>query len=161
MSLYFFQASLYPGKDGVNTTTPDEFWQTLLKGEDIRTTPPNARWGTNIPASHPMRGTYITNAEEFAPEHFGLSETEAVDMDAQQRLSIQVAYECLGNAGFLGENGKVKPEKEDVGVYVGIALAEGLTTCMQVCLKGMFKLHRNSRQSCVLLSCFINLETYQ
>ncbi|KAI9034663.1 thiolase-like protein [Hyaloraphidium curvatum] len=124
-------ASRYPGKDGVNTETPAEFWETLLRGEDIRTTPPNSRWGTNIPPEAPMRGTYITGAEEWEPEKFGLTEPEAVDMDAQQRLSIEVAYECLANAGYLGENGKVKPEKEDVGCYVGIALAEGLTTCMQ------------------------------
>lgn len=127
-----FQASRYPGAGGVNTTTPMEFWSTLLKGEDIRTPPPNARWGTHIPESQPMRGTYITGAEEFEPEKFGLNEAEALDMDAQQRLSIEVASECLANAGYLGENGKAKAGKDDVGVYVGIALAEGLTTCMQV-----------------------------
>jgi hypothetical protein len=125
-------ASRYPGKDGVNTATPLEFWDTLLKGEDIRTTPPNERWGTNIPASQPMRGTYISGADLFEPEKFGLSEVEAVDMDAQQRLSIEVAAECLANAGYLDDKGKAKAGKDDVGVYVGIALAEGLTTCMQV-----------------------------
>lgn len=79
-----------------------------------------------------MRGTYLTGAEEYEPEKFGLSEAEAVDMDAQQRLSIEVAAECLANAGYLDDKMKAKPGCDDVGCYVGIALAEGLTTCMQV-----------------------------
>lgn len=113
-----------------NATTPEKYFNVMLACQDIRTPPPNKRWGTQIRDDSGMRGTYLDNVEYFDNAFFGLSETEAKTMDAQQRIAVQVCYEALSNAGYAtavaGEkkNREGMKSAEEAAVYVGVANGE-------------------------------------
>lgn len=107
-------------------STPAEFIATMEKCEDIRTGPPNKRWGTRIRQDTGFKGTYLENIEYFDHGYFGLSENEAGELDAQQRIAVQVCHEALMNAGYYTaatpENEREgKRSAEDAACFVGVA----------------------------------------
>ncbi|KAJ3339335.1 alpha,alpha-trehalase nth1 [Gonapodya sp. JEL0774] len=115
-----------------NIKTPDDYWRVLSEGKDIRTGPPNERWGTNIPDTAAIKGTFLEDIEMYDPEYFGLSEDEVKAMDAQQRVAIEVCCDTLRDAGYWDETAhKVKAGKDNIASYVGIANADGATLGFQ------------------------------
>ncbi|KXS22005.1 thiolase-like protein [Gonapodya prolifera JEL478] len=108
--------------------TPQEYWNTLSAAKDIRTGPPNERWGTSIPLSQPLRGTFLHDIEQYDPEYFGLAEDEVKDMDAQQRIAIEVCCDALRSASYWDdENRRPKEGKDNIATYVGVANPDGAT----------------------------------
>ncbi|NTV94311.1 MAG: acyltransferase domain-containing protein, partial [Thiobacillus sp.] len=102
------------------------FWEALRNAEDLVTTVDSTRWGTEF-YQHPRRaepGRSITFAagqlsriDEFDAQFFGISPREARQMDPQQRMLLELAWEALEDGGQLPE----RLAGSDCGVYVGIS----------------------------------------
>ncbi|MEV8019759.1 type I polyketide synthase [Streptomyces sp. NPDC086554] len=95
------------GLDVVGTLPEDRGWDAVEKLTEMGIDMPGGRWLT--------RGGFLAGATEFDPQFFGISDAEAVAMDPQHRLLLQLSWEAVEHAG-------VDPQTlrgTDTGVYVG------------------------------------------
>ncbi|MFG2628157.1 SDR family NAD(P)-dependent oxidoreductase [Streptomyces sp. NPDC048473] len=99
-----------------NAEGPGQFWRLLREGTDVVGPIPADRWDPAVyrdaapagPAGFgqtvPMRaGLLDTPVDEFDPLFFGISPREAQEMDPQQRIFLEVAWEALEDAGLANE----------------------------------------------------------
>lgn len=110
----------FPG--GIHS--PESFWSFLMNKNDGVCDMPENRWSVErfydpdpeMPGKmYTKRGAFLNvPLDEFDPEYFGISHREAVIMDPQQRLILEVAQEALDDAGYAN-----KVAGRYVGVYVG------------------------------------------
>ncbi|MGC4900450.1 beta-ketoacyl synthase N-terminal-like domain-containing protein [Micromonospora echinospora] len=100
-------AGRFPGADDVG-----QYWRNLLDGvvSVSRTDEGSGRVGDGrfVAAVGKVNGV-----DQFDADHFRLTPAEAVIMDPQQRVLLEVAAEALDDAGYSGERDVV------VGVFVG------------------------------------------
>ena len=106
--------------------TPDAFWDMLANGTDAIEQIPSARWDADA-FYDPRPGTpgkantkwggFVDNIDQFDATFFGISPKEAVGMDPQQRMLLEVSWEALENAGVGADllNGS------STGVFVGMS----------------------------------------
>ncbi|MFJ9214099.1 type I polyketide synthase [Streptomyces sp. NPDC102264] len=87
--------------------TPEALWRGLLKGIDAISEVPAQRWraddwhDVDPSASGKMtsrRGGFLDDVAGFDAEFFGISPTEARQMDPQQRLALEVAWAAVEDA---------------------------------------------------------------
>ncbi|KAK7421371.1 hypothetical protein QQX98_002265 [Neonectria punicea] len=106
-------AGRFPGAGNV-----DEFFQSLMDGKSairsskdcgVRKVLPGNLW---IP-----KAGVLENVEDFDHEFWNLTEEEATEMDPQQRLFMEVAYEALVDSGTDMKN----IPGERIGIFVGSA----------------------------------------
>lgn len=103
----------FPG----GVTGPDSFWELLESGTDAVTEVPADRWDAeafydadlSVPGRMPTKwGAYLDDVSGFDADFFGIAPREAMSMDPQQRVALEVAWEALENAGYapdqLGES---------------------------------------------------------
>lgn len=111
----------FPKADG-----PAAFWKLLKNGEDAITQVPGNRWNREnlydpspaTPGKMNTRwGGFLDNLDGFEPEFFSISPREAHDMDPQQRLVLEVAWEALEQAGIL----PAYLAGTSTGVFIGIS----------------------------------------
>ena len=104
----------FPGADSI-----DEFWDLLTEGKSMLSEIPEARFGRGRPArsNNSLRfwGNFLRDVEAFDHGFFKKSPREAVSMDPQQRILLQVAYEALEMSGYFADSSR----PEDVGCYIG------------------------------------------
>ncbi|MFJ2743706.1 type I polyketide synthase [Streptomyces sp. NPDC087440] len=95
----------FPG--GVTDT--DSYWRMLSEGTDAVGEIPAGRWDheafydeeSGRPGKiYTRAGAFLDDLENFDHDFFGISQREAVAMDPAQRLSLQVTWEALENAGI-------------------------------------------------------------
>ncbi|QKW13876.1 type I polyketide synthase [Verrucosispora sp. NA02020] len=109
-----------PAGDG-----PAQFWRALLDGSDaVRQVPPD-RWNPESPvgggpadpatAVTAQAGFLPGRIDGFDPLFFGISPREAQEMDPQQRLFLEVAWESMEDAGLA--DGRLDGSR--TGVFVG------------------------------------------
>lgn len=110
----------FPG--GIDS--PEALWKMLIKGHDVIRDIPPGRWpdcydpDPEAPGKmYTKRGGFITNPDAFDPEFFGITPREAIRLDPQHRLLLEVAWETLENAGT--PPGELKGSK--TGVFLGIS----------------------------------------
>ena len=106
--------------------TPEDFWKILVNGSDVITEITPDRWSTDY-YFHPDRKapgkTYTISAGQvddifhFDPEFFGLSPREAIQMDPQQRILLEMTWEALEDGGIPPEN----IAGSDCSVFIGIS----------------------------------------
>ncbi|MFB9326110.1 SDR family NAD(P)-dependent oxidoreductase [Paenibacillus aurantiacus] len=114
-------AGRYPGAGNA-----DEFWSLLKEGRSAITEVPANRWDwrAHYAPGKGQKGVaytkwagFIDGLERFDSLLFQISPAEAAEMDPHERAFLEVAYECLEDAGYapssIGANGKV-------GVFVGV-----------------------------------------
>ena len=109
----------FPG----DLNTPDEMWQALLEGRDAITDLPEGRWSefTSEPrvgervAKARTRGGYLSDIKGFDAEFFALSKMEADNIDPQQRMALELAWEALEHARIPASSLR----GESVGVFIG------------------------------------------
>jgi acyl transferase domain-containing protein len=86
----------------------DEFWQLLREGREAITEVPKERWDVNVyydpdpnaPGKINTRyGGFLSHIDLFDPHFFGISPQEAMYLDPQHRLLLEVTWEALENAG--------------------------------------------------------------
>ncbi|MFD4261738.1 type I polyketide synthase, partial [Streptomyces sp. NPDC058534] len=93
---------------------PGGFWQLLSGGGEAVTGPPAGRPGLAA-AGEEIRGGFLPGVDAFDPRFFGISPREAKSIDPQQRLTLELAWEALEDAGIVPEQRR----STATGVFVG------------------------------------------
>ena len=111
----------FPG----GVTDAASYWKLLRDGVDAIGEVPRDRWDVdgyydpdpNVPGKmYCRKGGFLDRVDGFEPEFFNISPREAVSLDPQHRLLLEVVWEALENSGRdpLSLNGS------KTGVFVGI-----------------------------------------
>ncbi len=106
---------------------PDSFWQLLVEGRDAIGKVPANRWDADAlydpDPTAPGRmttkwGGFVTDPAGFDADFFGITPREAMAMDPQHRILLEVACEALEHAGIPPDslNGT------QTGVMIGLML---------------------------------------
>ncbi|MDZ7335182.1 MAG: amino acid adenylation domain-containing protein [candidate division KSB1 bacterium] len=105
---------------------PHQFWELLINGVDAITEVPKERWDLEkFFDPKPMTpgkmytkwGGFIEDVDKFDALFFGISAKEAADMDPQQRILSEVAWEALEDAGKTAQ----QLAGSKTGVFIGIS----------------------------------------
>ncbi|XXX76161.1 amino acid adenylation domain-containing protein [Sorangium sp. So ce134] len=100
------------------------FWRLLCEGVDAITQVPRDRWDIDAlfdedpsaPGKLSTRwGGFLDQVDGFDPQFFGISPREAAQIDPQQRLMLELAWEALEDAGIPPRSLK----DSQTGVFVG------------------------------------------
>ncbi len=114
-------ACRFPGAD-----TPEAYWENLRGGRDCITEVPPDRWdvdrfyseGSPTPGKMSTRwGGFLEDPALFDAAFFGIAPREAVDMDPQQRIALEVCWEALERADIAAD----AIEGSATGVFLGIS----------------------------------------
>jgi hypothetical protein len=102
----------------------DEFWQLLAEKRSGLCEVPKDRFnveGFQDPSGKPgtfkmSKGYYLQDVDikQFDTSFFSLSKTELERLDPQQRQLLEIAYECMEDAGATSWRGS------NIGCYVGV-----------------------------------------
>ena len=115
-------ACRFPG--GANG--PEEFWRILQEGVDTISEVPPDRWDANAyydsapdaPGKmYTREAGFLDEVDKFDAEFFGITPREAIDMDPQQRMLMEVSWEALEDAGIVPDQLK----QSSTGVFVGVS----------------------------------------
>jgi phthiocerol/phenolphthiocerol synthesis type-I polyketide synthase D len=107
-------------------TGPEQYWEFLDSGSDAVTVVPSDRWDAEAfydpdpmaPGRMPTRwGAFLSDVAGFDAEFFGITPREAVAMDPQQRVALEVAWEALENAGLAPDKLSETRAAVMLGVY--------------------------------------------
>ncbi|MGE5149612.1 MAG: polyketide synthase, partial [Rhodospirillaceae bacterium] len=100
----------------------EAFWRLLAGSRDaVAPISPkrwdHTRWIGNEPGKTSQRaGGFLEDIDQFDGAFFGIAPREAVQMDPQQRLVLEVAWEALENAGMAPD----RLRGVAAGVYLGL-----------------------------------------
>jgi acyl transferase domain-containing protein/acyl carrier protein len=113
-----------PGGTGL-----EAFWQTLHGGVDAITEVPPDRWDAKAffdpdpgaPGKMTSRyGGFLSDVDQFDPTFFGIAPREAVSLDPQHRILLEVSWEALKNAALPPDGLSGSP----TGVFIGICSSD-------------------------------------
>ena len=107
-------------------SSPDDLWN-LVSGETDAITefPADRGWDTEhiydpepglVGKTYSRRGGFLDDAGDFDADFFRVSDTEALFMDPQQRILLEVCWEALERAGIAPSSIR----GSNTGVYAGI-----------------------------------------
>ncbi|MCJ1241087.1 hypothetical protein MMC14_009091 [Varicellaria rhodocarpa] len=89
--------------------SPSQLWDFLLKKGDASGIIPEVRWepyltrqpgNADILSTTTSKGYFLDKLGDFDASFFGISPREAEQIDPQQRIAVEVAWEALENAGI-------------------------------------------------------------
>uniref|UniRef100_UPI0030C78095 SDR family NAD(P)-dependent oxidoreductase n=1 Tax=Streptomyces bohaiensis TaxID=1431344 RepID=UPI0030C78095 len=124
----------FPGGD-----SPDAFWRHLLSGTDPVTEVPADRWNAAdyhdpVPGApgkaYTQRGGFLDSITGWDASFFGYTPREALRLDPQHRLVLELVWEAVENAGISPESLR----GTRTGVFLG--LAESQYGVRQITLEG-------------------------
>ena len=104
---------------------PDSLWQLLLTRTDAIREVPASRWTREdyaaldpdeVRANAAHYGGFLDGVDQFDPYFFGIAPREAITMDPQHRLVLEVCWEALERAGQAADRWRGSL----TGVFVGI-----------------------------------------
>ena len=108
-----------------NNNTPSQLWNFLMEKGDASREIPQKRWApylnrrpgnAEILSETTSKGYFLDKLEDFDASFFGISPREAEQIDPQQRIAVEVAWEALECAG-------IPPQSlagSDTAVYMGV-----------------------------------------
>ncbi|MBI9089233.1 MAG: SDR family NAD(P)-dependent oxidoreductase [Desulfobacterium sp.] len=104
--------------------SPEALWEMLVNGRHVIQDLSPGRWpdcydpDPEAPGKmYTLSGGFLENPNGFDPEFFGITPREAIRLDPQHRLLLEVAWEALENGGI--SPGALKGTK--TGVFLGIS----------------------------------------
>lgn len=112
----------FPG--GANS--PESFWRLLMEGREAVTEIQPERWSLDrfyhprpgVPGKHYTKAAgQLDDIHSFDANFFGISPREAGQIDPQQKLLLEMAWEAMEDAGLPPSNLK----GSNMGVFVGIS----------------------------------------
>lgn len=103
--------------NGVNS--PEMFWDALINEEDLVGEFPKDRWQADLEPKHEYSkfGGFIKDVKTFDNDFFSITPIEALTMDPQQRLMLELSWELFENSGKINE---IKKDV-NVGVFIGVS----------------------------------------
>ncbi|MBW8688280.1 SDR family NAD(P)-dependent oxidoreductase [Chitinophaga rhizophila] len=116
----------YPQADSL-----EDFWENLVGGKDCITEIPAERWSLDgfyepdkeqaIAAgkSYSKWGGFLQDFQAFDPVFFNITPKEAISMDPQERIFLEICWQALEDAGYTKEL-LDKQHQRKVGVFAGI-----------------------------------------
>ncbi len=105
--------------------SPEAFWKLLCEGFDAVTDVPADRWNyrdyydpdPDRPGkTSTKRAAFVRDIAEFDPQFFGIAPREAIGMDPQQRMLLEVSWQALEHAGIS----PARLAGSSTGVFVGV-----------------------------------------
>ncbi|RCG21309.1 aminotransferase class I/II-fold pyridoxal phosphate-dependent enzyme [Streptomyces diacarni] len=94
----------------------DSYWRLLLDGRDAVGEMPHGRWNARE-AGTSDQGGFLDAVDEFDARFFGISAREALRMDPQQRMLLEVAWQTFEDAGIAPD----RLAGSDTAVVVGVS----------------------------------------
>ncbi len=113
----------YPG----GSNDPETFWTNLKEGKTGIAEVPADRWNADLyydpdpdkpHVAYTKWGGFIDDFDKFDADFFKISPREAVAMDPQQRMLLEVSWEALEDAGVSAD----ALPGSDTSVYVGVSI---------------------------------------
>ena len=107
-------------------SNPQQYWHNLLNGIEAVMEVPAGRWPTNRffdprpdqPGKSISKwGAFIDKPYQFDPDFFNISPAEALIIDPQHRLLLELSYECIADAGYT----KDELAGKKIGVFMGLS----------------------------------------
>ncbi len=101
--------------------TKEEFWDFLTSEKSAISSLPENRWrwpdGIDPSSTHEGidRGGFVSGIDEFDAEFFRISPRESELMDPQQRIMLQLSWQCIEDAGYAASD----LVGSRTGVYIG------------------------------------------
>lgn len=113
-------------------SSPESFWNLLVNKRDARSEVPPSRY--NVEAFHGLHarkgeiasqhGYFLEDSlEHLDASFFAMSKAEISQLDPQQKLLLEVVYECMESAGQSNWRGS------KIGCYVGVFGEDWLDLC--------------------------------
>jgi acyl transferase domain-containing protein len=96
---------------------PNEFWQVNRDGIDTITKAPSDR-----PIKMTGLGGFLPGIDQFDAAFFGIYPEEAIKIDPQHRLLLEVTWEALEDAGLIPTN----LAGTNAGIFIGLSGSEYL-----------------------------------
>ncbi|QRN93164.1 SDR family NAD(P)-dependent oxidoreductase [Archangium violaceum] len=94
------------------SATPEQFWENLAAGRELITEVSPRRWDPKAVFSadkgardktYTNKAGFLEDLAAFDAEFFGISEEDAVGLDPQQRITLELAQELFDRAGYTRE----------------------------------------------------------
>ncbi|MET0541897.1 MAG: amino acid adenylation domain-containing protein [Variovorax sp.] len=109
-------AGRFPGAADV-----EQFWANLCEGRDSISFFDDATLDAGVEAALRDDPSYVRargvigGVEDFDPAFFGINPKEAMLMDPQQRIFLEICWECMERGGYAPDR-----QQRPVGVYAGM-----------------------------------------
>jgi acyl transferase domain-containing protein/acyl carrier protein/NADP-dependent 3-hydroxy acid dehydrogenase YdfG len=110
-----------PGAD-----SPDEFWDILINEKDLITEIPADRWDYKsiydpqkgvLNKIYSKWGGFVKDVDGFDADYFKVAESDAICMDPQQRIMLELTQHLLDGAGYSRKD----IANKNVGIIIGAA----------------------------------------
>src|SRR5215217_5676610 len=103
----------------------ESYWELLRTGRTVLDDVPADRWdagfhGTGAGRIASRTGGFLADVDRFDAQFFGISPREAREMDPQQRILLEVAWEAVEDAGIP----RAELTGSRTGVFAGILASD-------------------------------------
>ncbi len=152
-------AGRFPGAEDLR-----QYWRLLLDGRVVAADPDQSRTELWRAARDPdlgpkittLKGGYMKDVAGFDAEYFSISPREAVKLDPQQRLLMEVVHDALEDAGIT----RADLQSLNVGVFVGAGSTDYMTldACNKRAIDGYHGIGNSHGLLAGRLSYYLNLK---
>ncbi|MBN1489666.1 MAG: SDR family NAD(P)-dependent oxidoreductase [Phycisphaerae bacterium] len=142
-------ACRFPG----GVADPEAFWRLMRDGIDAVTEVPPSRWDVDAyydpdpdaaGKMYTRHMSYVHDIDRFDAPFFGIAPREAITMDPQQRLMLEVAWEALEHAGQAPD----KLAGTNTGVFMGVGHNDHSRLMIKFDDPASVELHTGSGSAC-------------